>query len=340
MGMAIILSVVFIYLLMGFLFESFILPLSILFTIPLSAIGVWWIHFLMGYNIDFLGVVAIVLLVGVVVNNGIVLIDYVNRLRNQGDAREEALLTATGRRFRPIMMITTIGGMIPLAFAGANSIGLSYTSFALTLIGGMTTATLLTLLVVPVFYTFFDDLRDVFFLTLRRRRGEANTARGRADPAILTAARGGRVRRQPFLGSVPGAVDRRGERRACRLFRGLSDPGRPLLDLVDAHDRVHGRNAPHVRRILQLRVHHDLIFLLAEQQLLDLHEAEQRALRDGLGEDLVDLALVEEDHLVDSFAGRFLRGHAARSIAPRKDVCRDAPTRRPCRPLSRVRATP
>jgi HAE1 family hydrophobic/amphiphilic exporter-1 len=173
MMMAILLSVVFIYLLMGFLFESFILPLSILFTIPLSAIGVWWIHLLMGYNIDFLGVVAIVLLVGVVVNNGIVLIDYVNRLRNQGHDRADALLTATGRRFRPIMMtaITTIGGMIPLAFAGANSIGLSYTSFALTLIGGMTTATLLTLLVVPVFYTFFDDIRMVFGVVLKRALG-------------------------------------------------------------------------------------------------------------------------------------------------------------------------
>ena len=181
MMMAILLSVVFIYLLMGFLFESFILPLSILFTIPLSAIGVWWIHFLMGYNIDFLGVVAIVLLVGVVVNNGIVLIDYVNRLRNQGHDREEALLTATGRRFRPIMMtaITTIGGMIPLAFAGANSIGLSYTSFALTLIGGMTTATLLTLLVVPVFYTFFDDIRVVSIVTLKRAM---NSARARNEP--------------------------------------------------------------------------------------------------------------------------------------------------------------
>jgi len=170
MRFAIFLSVVFIYLLMGFLFESFILPLSILFTIPLSAIGVWWIHLLTGYNIDFLGVVAIVLLIGVVVNNGIVLIDYVNRLRGQGHARADALLTATNLRFRPIMMtaITTSGGMIPLAFAGANSIGLSYTSFSLTLIGGMTTATLLTLLVVPVFYTFFDDVREVFALLLAR----------------------------------------------------------------------------------------------------------------------------------------------------------------------------
>jgi HAE1 family hydrophobic/amphiphilic exporter-1 len=161
MRMAALLSVVFIYLLMGFLFESFILPLSIILTIPLSIIGVHWTHFVSGYDIDFLGVVAIVLLIGVVVNNGIVLIDYVNRLRTQGQERGAAILLATQRRFRPIMMtaITTIGGMVPLALAGANSIGLSYTSFALTLIGGMSTATLLTLLVVPIFYTLFDDAR-------------------------------------------------------------------------------------------------------------------------------------------------------------------------------------
>ncbi|MCP3980594.1 MAG: efflux RND transporter permease subunit [bacterium] len=167
---ALILSIVFIFLLMGFLFESFSLPFSIILTIPLSILGVYWIHFVMGFDIDFLGVVAMVLLVGVVVNNGIVLIDYVNRLREQGQSRRDAVLTATDRRFRPIMMtaITTIGGLIPLAFAGANSIGLSYTSFALTLIGGMTTATLLTLLVVPVFYSLFDDLREALQAVWRR----------------------------------------------------------------------------------------------------------------------------------------------------------------------------
>jgi HAE1 family hydrophobic/amphiphilic exporter-1 len=166
---ALLLSIVFIYILMGFLFESFVLPLSIVLTIPLSVLGVYWIHFISGFDIDFLGVVAMVVLVGVVVNNGIVLIDYVNRLRNQGMERREALLTGTSRRFRPIMLtaITTIGGMVPLAFAGANSIGLSYTSFSLTLIGGMTTATLLTLLVVPVFYTLFDDAREYFLKSLR-----------------------------------------------------------------------------------------------------------------------------------------------------------------------------
>jgi HAE1 family hydrophobic/amphiphilic exporter-1 len=177
------LSIVFVYLLMGFLFESFMLPLSIILTIPMSAIGVYWIHFLLGYDLDFLGVVGIVLLIGVVVNNGIVFIDYVNRLRSQGHARREALLTAADRRFRPIMMtaITTIGGMVPLAFAsGSQEMGLSYTSFSLTLIGGMTTATLLTLLVVPVFYTMFDDVREVTAALVRRivlgRGAEAPTA--------------------------------------------------------------------------------------------------------------------------------------------------------------------
>jgi len=183
---ALVLSVVFIYLLMGFLFESFILPVSIILTIPLSIIGVYWTHFAMGKDIDFLGFVAMVLLVGVVVNNGIVLIDYVNRLRNKGYDRQAALLTATGRRFRPIMMtaITTVGGLIPLAFAGSTSIGISYTSFALTLIGGMTTATLLTLLVVPVFYTFFDDAREAFALALRRAVGTSPESGIQGQPSI------------------------------------------------------------------------------------------------------------------------------------------------------------
>ncbi len=159
--MGMMLSVAFIYLLMAFLFESFILPLSIIFTIPLAGIGVIWGHFLSGRNIDFLGFVGIIILVGVVVNNGIVLIDYVNRLRGRGRERKQAVLLAVERRFRPIMMtsITTIGGLIPLTMAGAGSIGISYTSFSLTLIGGMATATILTLLIVPTLYTLFDDLR-------------------------------------------------------------------------------------------------------------------------------------------------------------------------------------
>ncbi|HEX9799133.1 MAG TPA: efflux RND transporter permease subunit [Thermoanaerobaculia bacterium] len=158
---ALVFSVLLIYLLMAFLFESFVLPLSIVTTMPLAFLGVAWAHVATGLDIDFLGVVGIVLLVGVVVNNGIVLVDYVHRLRDAGHERAEALGLAAHRRFRPILMtaLTTICGMLPLLAGGSSSIGLSYTSFGLTLVGGMTTATFLTLLVVPIFYTLFDDLR-------------------------------------------------------------------------------------------------------------------------------------------------------------------------------------
>ncbi len=156
------LSILFVYLLMGFLFESFLLPISILVTIPLANLGVTWMHIIAGRNIDFLGLIGLIILIGVVVNNGIVLIDYVRRLRERGHERTEALLLATERRFRPIMMtaLTTICGMIPLTVGAPSSIGLSYTSFGLTLIGGMITSSFLTLLVVPVFYTFIEDGRS------------------------------------------------------------------------------------------------------------------------------------------------------------------------------------
>ena len=167
---AALLSVVFIYLLMGFLFESFILPLSIILTIPLASIGVVWIHFLAGKDLDMLGFVGAILLIGVVVNNGIVLVDYVNQLRQRGFERSAALKQAAERRFRPILMtaLTTIIGMIPLTVSKPSELGISYKSFGLTLIGGMTTATLLTLLVIPLFYTFFDDLRKYLAACLRR----------------------------------------------------------------------------------------------------------------------------------------------------------------------------
>ncbi len=175
---AALMSVVFIYLLMGFLFESFVLPLSIILTIPLASIGMVWIHFITGKDIDMLGFVGAILLIGVVVNNGIVLVDYVNQLREEGLERGEALRKAADRRFRPIVMtaLTTIIGMIPLTVSKPSEIGLSYKSFGLTLIGGMTTATLLTLLVIPVFYTFFDDLRSYLSgLAARYLQGQEHT---------------------------------------------------------------------------------------------------------------------------------------------------------------------
>lgn len=158
---AALLSTIFIFLLMGFLFESFILPMSVLPSIPLSFIGVWWFLMFTGSPIDSLAVIGILLLLGVVVNNGIVLVDFINSARVAGLSREEAIVQAGMQRFRPIMMtaLTTVGGMLPLAFATPTGEGLNYGPFGKTLVGGMTTATILTLVVVPVSYTYFDDLR-------------------------------------------------------------------------------------------------------------------------------------------------------------------------------------
>jgi HAE1 family hydrophobic/amphiphilic exporter-1 len=160
---AALLGSVFIFLLMGFLFESFVLPLSVMPSIPLAFVGVWWFLYLTGENVDGLAVVGILLLLGVVVNNAIVLVDFINNSRAAGLSRTDAIVQAGVQRFRPILMtaLTTVGGMLPLAFAEAPAEGIPYAAFGKTLVGGMTTATVLTLVVVPVFYTLFDDLRGV-----------------------------------------------------------------------------------------------------------------------------------------------------------------------------------
>ena len=162
------LSIIFIYMLISFLFESVLMPLSIVLTIPLAAIGSIWAHYFNGTSIDDMGMVGCILLTGVVVNNGIVLIDYANRLRAGGMERNEALLLATRYRFRPIVMtaMTTMFGMIPLTFASAEAMGRSFESFGFMIIGGMASATLFTLLAVPVFYTLIDDAQNALKNTL------------------------------------------------------------------------------------------------------------------------------------------------------------------------------
>ena len=165
-----LLSVVLIYLLMGFLFESFLLPFSILLTLPLAALGVQAGFLITGLPIDMMSLVAIILLLGIVVNNGIVIIDTITQLREQGLARQQAIEQAVAQRTKPVMMtaVTTIVGLIPLTFSPPSSMGITYTSFGTALISGLLASTLLTLLVVPVFYTIFDDVSKKIAHILKR----------------------------------------------------------------------------------------------------------------------------------------------------------------------------
>ena len=148
-----------VFVLMAVFFESLTKPFAILTTVPLAGIGAVWILMLTDTALDVVAIVGAVLLVGLVVNNGIVLIDLINRNVAAGLAVGDAVLDACAYRFRPILMTatTTIVGLIPMAQATGTFLGTSYYPIALTVIGGLITGTLLTLIVVPLVYTLIDD---------------------------------------------------------------------------------------------------------------------------------------------------------------------------------------
>jgi HAE1 family hydrophobic/amphiphilic exporter-1 len=158
------LSIIFVFLLMGILFESFVLPLSVIVAIPFSFVGAYWLLFLTNTTMDLMSRIGFIILIGVVVNNAIVLIDLVNRLRTFGFSRTDALLEAGFKRFRPILMtaFTTIGGLIPMAVGNAKMIGIPYAPMGRTIIGGLIFSTMVSLIAVPWAYTLFDDMRNYF----------------------------------------------------------------------------------------------------------------------------------------------------------------------------------
>ena len=155
---AILLAVVFIYLILASLFGSFLQPLAIMLALPLSFIGVAAALLLTRGNLNVMTMIGIIMLMGLVVKNGILLVDFTNHRRGEGVPRQRAILEAARIRLRPIIMTTVamIFGMLPLAFAlgeGAEQ----RAPMARAVIGGLITSTLLTLFVVPVVYTLLDD---------------------------------------------------------------------------------------------------------------------------------------------------------------------------------------
>jgi HAE1 family hydrophobic/amphiphilic exporter-1 len=157
---AMALGITLVFLLMGVLFESVILPGSILITIPFALFGAFWSLFLFYGRLDSMALVGCILLCGIVVNNGIVLLDAIHRLRGAGLPREQAILEGTQRRLRPILMTasTTIVGLLPMALFGESGGGLSYVSMAIAVAGGLGFSTVFTAFVVPLTYTYMDDL--------------------------------------------------------------------------------------------------------------------------------------------------------------------------------------
>jgi HAE1 family hydrophobic/amphiphilic exporter-1 len=159
MAEALLLAVIFVYLILAAQFESFIEPLAIMLSLPLSIVGMAVMLHLTGDAISIMSLIGLIMLMGLVTKNAILLVDYTKILRAGGMGRTEALVTAGRTRFRPILMTTLamIFGMVPLALgigAGAEM----RAPMARAVIGGLVTSTLLTLLVVPVVYTLLDDV--------------------------------------------------------------------------------------------------------------------------------------------------------------------------------------
>ncbi len=170
LGLAFLVAMLLTYGVMASQFESFIDPFIILFTIPLSIIGVALGLFLTGTTLSVMSLVGIIMLVGIIVNNGIVLVDYINQMRQSGKSLTEAIFIAGDARMRPVIMtaLTTILAMVPLAL-GLGESGENWAPMARSVIGGLLVGTVLTLIVVPVIYASLE--------TAGERRKEKRAAR-------------------------------------------------------------------------------------------------------------------------------------------------------------------
>lgn len=151
-------AVFLIYFILVWQFESFIMPFVIIISIPLSTTGAFYALYLAGLSIDAMVSVGFVMLAGIVVNNAIVLIDFINFRREVGDNMNKALITAGKTRLRPILMttLTTVLGMLPLMFSNGEGSEV-YKGMSFVVVFGLSAATLLTLIVIPIFYYFIDD---------------------------------------------------------------------------------------------------------------------------------------------------------------------------------------
>jgi len=180
-GIAVLLAVAFIYMVLASQFNSFVHPLTIMTSLTLSLPAGLLVLMAFGMTINVYSAIGMLMLFGIVKKNSILQVDYTNTLREQGMERHEALVSASHVRLRPILMTTLsiIAGMLPIAFGRGAGAG-SRASMAVTIIGGQMLCLLLTLLVTPVVYSYFDDLREwspsKIFAWIRRRATQPGTA--------------------------------------------------------------------------------------------------------------------------------------------------------------------
>ncbi|WP_297088871.1 efflux RND transporter permease subunit [uncultured Draconibacterium sp.] len=171
---ALLLSIVLVYMVLASQFESLIHPFTILLTIPLAVVGSILIFFALGKTFNIMAIIGVIMLVGIAVNDSIILVDRINQLIREGVDRKQAILQAGQQRIRPIIMtsLTTILALLPLTFGFGESASLR-SPMALAVVGGLITSTLLTLIVIPCVYDVLDRVR-VFFVKENKTVETAN----------------------------------------------------------------------------------------------------------------------------------------------------------------------
>lgn len=165
---AVVMAIILMYIIMASLFESFAHPLTILLTVPFSVIGVAILYYLTNTTLNNMAYLGILILFGIVVNNGIILLDHINLLRREGLDRTEAIITGGKDRLRPIVMtaVTSLIGLLPLSlpallpevFGSVEGRARMWAPVSLAVLGGLTTSTFLTLIILPGVYSYMDDL--------------------------------------------------------------------------------------------------------------------------------------------------------------------------------------
>lgn len=157
---ALVLSIILVYMVLASQFESLLHPFTILLTIPLAVVGAILLFFATGTTINMMGFIGIVMLVGIAVNNSIILVDRINQLKLGGMELTEAIVEAGQQRIRPIIMtsLTTILALLPMAFSFGQGSSLR-TPMAIAVVGGLVTSTLMSLMVIPCVYSLLEQLK-------------------------------------------------------------------------------------------------------------------------------------------------------------------------------------
>ena len=148
-----------VYFVLASQFESFLMPVIVMMILPVAFSGALFALPVTGRDLSIISMVALIMLAGTVVNNSIILVDYINVRRGRGEAREDAILQACPLRIRPVMMttITTVLAMVPMA-AGLGESNEIMSDMGIAMMGGMIISTMVTLVFTPVFYSVIDEI--------------------------------------------------------------------------------------------------------------------------------------------------------------------------------------